>query len=136
MLLLALSAMSACSDDVMPPLVATDIEITAAMPGRQMSAGYLSLTNNTDITITITSVVSPEFASVEIHESLLEDGIARMRRLAELSIPAHSTLTLERGGKHLMLMRPSGNTQQVSLSFNSGDTIVLGVRATISPRNN
>ena len=128
--------MSACSDASKPPLVATDIVITEPLPGKRMSAGYLSLTNNTDVAITISSVVSPEFEAVEIHESLLEDGVAKMRRIPVLSIPAGATLTLERGGKHLMLMRPTGDTQQVTLNFHSGDAILLGVDAQIIPRNN
>ncbi len=101
-----------------------------------MSAGYFALTNNTDGVITISSVVSPEFESVEIHESLLENGVAKMRRIPELSIPANSTLTLERGGKHLMLMRPTGSANQITLNFLSGDTLLLGVQASISSRNN
>jgi len=101
-----------------------------------MSAGYFALTNNTDDVITVSSVVSPEFESVEIHESLLENGVAKMRRIPELSIPARSTVTFEPGGKHLMLKRPVGNAAQVSLNFLSGDTLLLGIQAPISPRNN
>jgi len=126
----------ACSDDILPPLVASNIEITAPIPGGKVSAGYFSLTNNTDGVIAISSVVSPEFESVEIHESLLENGVAKMRHVPELSIPANSTLTLERGGKHLMLMRPTGTSSQVTLNFLSGGTLLLGVQAPISPRNN
>jgi copper(I)-binding protein len=135
-LLIICTSLGACSNDAIPPLVATDIEITEALPGNNMSAGYLSLTNNTDIAITISSVVSPEFELVEVHESLLENGLSKMRRIPLLSIPAHSTVTLERGGKHLMLMRPTVAAQQVTLNFHSGDTILLGVHAPITPRNN
>lgn len=135
-LLIACTSLAACSNDAMPPLVATDIEITAALPGKKMSAGYLSLTNNTDIAITISSVVSPEFELVEVHESLVENGISKMRRIPVLSIPANSTVTLERGGKHLMLMRPTVAAQQVTLNFHSGDTILLGVHAPITARKN
>jgi len=134
--LIACFSLCACSDDTLPPLVASNIEITEAMPGKTMSAGYFALTNNTDGVITISSVVSPEFESVEIHESLLENGVAKMRRIPELSIPANSTLTLERGGKHLMLMRPTDNANQITLNFLSGDTLLLGVQAPISSRNN
>jgi copper(I)-binding protein len=135
-ILVASFSLGACSDDSLPPLVASNIEITEPMPGKKMSAGYFALTNNTDSVITISSVVSPEFESVEVHESLLENGVAKMRRIPELSIPAKSTVTLERGGKHLMLMRPTGTTNQITLNFMSEDTILLGVQAPISSRNN
>ena len=75
------------------------------MPGQQMSAGYLSLTNNTGEAISISRVVSPQFEAVEMHESLLENGVAKMRRIPQLTVPPNSTVSLERGGKHLMLKR-------------------------------
>ena len=128
--------MSACGAEPKPPLVATDIVIIAPMPGKNMSAGYLSLTNNTNDSISITSASSPDFESVEIHESLLDDGVAKMRRIPELSIPAKTTVSLERGGKHLMLMRPTGTPTQVTVSFQNGDTTLLSVRAPVTPRNN
>ena len=127
---------SACGSEPQPPLVATQIVIIEPMPGKQMTAGYLSLTNHSNALISITSVSSPEFESVEIHESLLDDGVAKMRRIPELSIPANTTVALERGGKHLMLMRPTGTPTQVTVNFQSGDTTLLSVRAPVTPRNN
>jgi copper(I)-binding protein len=90
-----------------PPLVATDLEITQPMPGRQMSAGFLVLTNNTGDDILISSVTSPQFESVEIHETTIED--------------------LERGGKHLMLMRARNVQDSVTLQLISGDVPALTV---------
>jgi len=134
--LLACIFLCACSDDVKAPLVATNIEIMEAMPGQKMSAAYLTLSNNTNDAITISAVVSPQFELIEMHESLLEDGVAKMRRITQLLIPANSSLNLERGGKHLMLMRPTGSADQVALNFYSGDTFLLGVSSPLSSRNN
>ena len=92
-----------------------------------MSAGYLSLNNNTNATITISHVTSPEFTAVEIHESQLVDGVAKMRKINTLSISAKSTVSLESGGTHLMLMRPNAAIDQVSLNFYSGDSLLLNV---------
>jgi len=128
--------LSACGGGTKPPLVATGIIVTEPVPGRSMSAAYLSLANNSDEMISISRVTSPEFGSVEMHESLLENGIAKMRRIEELTIPAHSSVLFERGGKHLMLMRPSGTPNTVSLSFYSGDTLLLSVSAAVTRANN
>jgi periplasmic copper chaperone A len=130
--LIACLFLAACGGAAKAPLVASDIVITGPMPGRHMSAGYISLTNNTSDAINITHVVSPEFAAVEMHESLLEDGIARMRRIETLTIPANSSVSLQRGGKHLMLMRPTAALDTVSLGFYSGDTLLLNVEAPVS----
>ena len=99
------------------------------MPGMQMSAAYLTLTNNTDDAIRITRVASPQYESVQLHESILQDGVARMRAIRALEIPAGQTVTLQRGGKHLMLMRPTAPVETVSLQFLDGDTLLLSVDA-------
>ena len=101
-----------------------------------MSAGYLSISNNSDDLVSISRVESPQFGSVQFHESVLEDGIAKMRPLDGLRIPAQSTLTLERGGKHLMLMQPSATSGQVSLIFYSGEFMILAVTAPLSKWGN
>ncbi len=111
------------------PLVATNVVVTRPMPGMKMSAGYLSLTNNTDAPIRVTRVSSPQFAAVELHESTVDDGVARMREIPELLVPPRGGVTLARGGKHLMLMRPSGDSDDVSLSFYDGDELLLSIAA-------
>ena len=128
--------LAACGGEAKAPLVASEIVITEPVPGRHMSAGYISLTNNTSDAINITHVMSPEFDAVEMHESLVEDGVAKMRPIEELVIPANSSVSLQRGGKHLMLMRPTGALDTVSLSFYSGDTLLLNVNAPVSRSNN
>jgi copper(I)-binding protein len=125
-LLLSLALLAACGSP-QPPLVATDVEVTPPMPGRQMSAGYLVLTNNTDEAIVIDEVTSPHFGSVELHETTIENGISRMRRIEELVIPANGSVTLERGGKHLMLMRSTGPNEIITLQFLSNGEPVLTI---------
>ena len=119
-----------------PPVTASDVDITKPMPGRHMSAVFLVIANNTDEAIRITRVESPQFASVEIHETTLEDGIARMRELGELLVPARGSVSLERGGKHLMLMRPKDLDESVTLHFFSDDTPMLTVDYTFDDRKN
>ena len=92
-----------------------------------MSAGYLVLTNNTDHAIVIDEVTSPHFGSVEMHETTIENGISRMRQIAELVIPANGSVTLERGGKHLMLMRSTGPNESITLQFLSKGEPVLTI---------
>ncbi len=128
-LVLAAILIAACGAEPQPPLVATELVVTRPMPGTGMSAAYLSLTNNTEKTISVTRVTSAQFASVQLHESMLEDGVARMRAIPELEIPPGQTLTLQRGGKHLMLMRPKGPADIVSLQFFDEDSLVLSVDA-------
>ena len=132
-LLVAIVTLSACETEPAPPLVATDVAITAPMPGMRMSAAYLSLTNNTDAVIRISRVTSPQYGSVQLHESIVQDGVARMRAIPVLEIPAGETVALERGAKHLMLMRPTEPLDTVSLDFFDGDNLILSVEANFDP---
>ncbi len=114
------------------PLVATDVVINAPLPGMKMSAGYLTLHNNTSEAITITGVSSPQFGSVEMHETVTRDGISRMVALDEVTVPAGQSVSFEPGARHLMLMRPDGELTAVSLEFYSGPDRVLAVDAAVA----
>jgi len=127
--LVLLLALFGCAEESGPPLVASDIEITRPMAGMDMSAGYLTLKNNTGTAIVVTQVQSPQFARVEIHETTIEDGISKMRALDSLTVPANGSARLERGGKHLMLMQPVGEPRTITLNFYSGDVLLLSVSA-------
>jgi copper(I)-binding protein len=125
-ILLLAMLLSACGAPE-APLVISELEITKPMPGMKMSAGFLVITNQTNETARITRVSSPQFEAVEIHETTISDGISRMRELEALEIPGQSSVVLERGGKHLMLMRPRDLQDTVTLQFFSGELPLLTV---------
>lgn len=126
---LAIFAVSACSVDHGAPLVATEIVVTKAVPGTDMRAAYLALRNNTNAAVTIDQVTSPDFESVQMHESLIQDGIASMRALRILTIEAGQTVRFERGGMHLMLLRQVNGRDAVTLQFYSDGALLLSVVA-------
>ena len=125
-ILLLAMLLSACGTPE-APLVISELEITKPMPGMKMSAGFLVITNQTNETARITSVSSPQFEAVEIHETTIADGISRMRELEALEVPGRSSVVLERGGKHLMLMRPRDLQDTVTLQFFNGELPLLTV---------
>jgi copper(I)-binding protein len=131
--LVLLLALFGCAEESGPPLVASDIEITRPMAGMDMSAGYLTLKNNTGTAIVVTQVQSPQFARVEIHETTIEDGISKMRALDSLTVPANGSARLERGGKHLMLMQARDLKDSVTLQLMSGETLLLSVQYRFDP---
>jgi len=57
-------------------------------------------------TLTLTKVNSPEFETVEMHESIERNGIMRMRQHTQIPIAAHDQLAFTPNGYHLMLMDP------------------------------
>jgi protein SCO1/2 len=116
------------------PLVVSDVTVTGSMPGMRMSAGYMTFSNNSDNDIRITRISSPQFAAVEMHETVVENDIAKMRPIDAIVVPANGSASLQRGGKHLMLMRPQDNVQAVTLNVWSDDTLLLSVSTRIADR--
>lgn len=132
--LLLLSLVAACAPEPGPPLVVSDLEILEPMPGRSMTAGYLLLENRSDAAIEITRIDSAQFGRVELHETVIEDDVARMRRVPALEIPANGSVRLERGGKHLMLMQPAADIGRVRLDLYSGDSLLLTATTELTER--
>jgi len=128
-------AFAACTDDTRPPLVASGIEITAAVAGSGVSAGYLTLSNQSDTELHVTAISSPDYEAVEIHRTTLAGGVAKMRRIEALAIPPHESVTLERSGLHLMLMRRRNAAEKVTLNFYSGDAPLLTVVADVAAKD-
>lgn len=126
---------AACGQKPLPPLVASNVVVHQALPGRAMTAAYLSLTNNSRDAIRLSSVASPNFAAVEMHETVLEDGIARMRAVDEVIIAPASTVTFEQGGLHLMLMQPDG-AESVTLNFYEDTKLLLSIATPTTQRGN
>ncbi len=126
--LVALSAllMLACSE-AQAPLTASDVVVTRSVPGMPMSAGYFKLTNNSGQAISISHVTSPQFASVQMHETIIKDEVARMVSLEMLILQPGETVSFEPGSKHLMLMRPTDDIDSVTLKFFAGESLLLSV---------
>lgn len=104
-----------CERDAGPPIVISAVRVFAPVPGSTNGVAYLTITNTSADTVTITGVRSPQFARVEMHETLVEDGVSRMRPLATVSIGRGERVVFETGGKHLMLIGPRPETVPGSL---------------------
>ncbi len=99
--------LTACSPDTPPaaPSV-SDSWIREAPPGATMTAGYMTMHNPTDRQIEIVGVKSEDFGSIELHATITEDGVAKMRREEIVAVPPGETVTFEPGGRHLMMFDP------------------------------
>ena len=98
--------------------------IAEAPPGAPTAAGYLVITNVGETADRLLAVRCAFAERAEIHEMAIDDaGVMQMRPLPQgLEIPGSGTVTLERGGFHLMFMhvmeRPvAGDMIPVTLVF-------------------
>lgn len=103
--------------------------IRDAPPSAHMRAGYAVLENVGGGEIEIVAASSPDFGLVEIHETRMENDVARMVELGSVKIVAGTSFQLKPGGAHLMLMQPKralakGDSTAITLRLKSGATVV------------
>lgn len=104
--------------------------IAEAPPVSTVNAGYMKIINSTPADIRIVSADCENYSSAEFHRTVHTDGMARMRYLDELTIPAGSALVLEPGDYHLMLFNPvralhSGDESQCTLKLDDGRSLAI-----------
>jgi copper(I)-binding protein len=75
-------------------------------PTVPVRAGYMTIHNSSQMAVGIVAIRSNAFASVEIHRSVMQDGMMRMDRVENLEIAPGASLQLAPGGLHLMMMQP------------------------------
>jgi len=125
-LLLSLTLVAYGDED----LKVSDAWVRAGPPGVAVLAGYLTLSNSGTNEAVIDKVTSPDFMAVEIHRTVVKEGMARMLHQDKLTVPAGGKTVLAPGGLHLMLMhsnralQPGQEVQLILHPANSGPVII------------
>lgn len=96
-------------------------------PNARVHAGYATLRNKSLKPVSIVAISSPNYEKVEIHLSKIQDGIAVMKRIESITIPAGGKVECKPGALHFMLIDPHrkprvGETVKLIFEF-STDTI-------------
>ena len=104
---------------------ADEIEVSDAWirqppPGAPTAAAYMTIRNKGHVSRELTGARSDAAEKVELHRTLIEDGVARMQPVDELQIPVGGEVVLKPGGLHLMLIRPS--------ALKEGDEVEIGLQ--------
>ena len=123
-----LEIMREAGADDMDGMHHSDMDHAADVGGT--SAAYFHIDNRGDSDVTITSARTAAAMTVEFHQTIVEEDIARMEPVTALTIPAGETLHLRPGGMHIMLIDlmddlTAGSTVSIELVFDSGDVIAL-----------
>jgi len=123
--LLTVSAMAA------EPLTVKTPWARATVPAAQVGAVYVALQNPGTESVRIVAASSPACRTTEIHDHVrLDNGNVQMVAVPALDIAAGATVTLQPGGKHIMLIGlvaplVEGETVAVTLTTASGATIAI-----------
>lgn len=85
-----------------------------------VAAGYFTVSNHGAASAELLSVTSDGFGDVQMHETVMTDGMMQMNQLSKVEIAAGASVEFKPGGHHLMLMgavEPITADQQYSLVF-------------------
>ncbi len=86
-------------------LVIADGSARAAGAAARSGAAYLTLSNTGETDDRLVAATSPAAERVELHDHVVDDGIARMVEIESgIPLPAGETVSLEQGGMHIMFL--------------------------------
>lgn len=108
-------------------LVAGDLKlmapwVRASVPGQVNGAGYVQIDNKAKQGDRLVSASASGVNRVELHTIITENGVAKMREVTGIDVPASGSVKLSPGGFHIMflgLTEPfkAGATVPVTLKF-------------------
>ncbi len=106
--------------------------ISEAPPMSKVMAAYMKIQNPGDRPVEIDKVSSPDFSSIEMHRTVIKDGVASMLREKNIHIPAHGSFEFKPGHYHLMMFNPkksfrAGDTSQLTFTLASGQSATFKV---------
>jgi len=96
--------------------------IRATAPGQTISGAFMTLVNNSETPYALTAVSFSDANTAEIHETSINEGVMRMRKVSRIDIPANGSAELKPGSYHIMLIglereMKAGTTETLTLTF-------------------
>jgi copper(I)-binding protein len=105
----------------------------ATVPGQSSGAAYVSIENNGKVSDKLLAVASPVAKSAEVHNTIMDGNIMRMRDVSELELKPSAHIVMQPGdGYHIMLvglkqaLKP-GEKIPLSLRFEKAGKIEIEV---------
>ncbi len=114
----------------------SDPWLRAAPPNAPTLAAFMKLENHSAADITLQEVRSTlAVKRIELHRTVMSDGLMKMVPQKVIPVPAHGATTLEPGSWHIMLVKPAevpvvGDKVELTLVFSNGSeqTVIAPVR--------
>ena len=120
-------------------IVVEDAWVRQINPSQSVTVAYMEITNTGALEDRLLDMTSPAFEAVELHETVMDDAVMRMRRSGPIVEAAGASVALEPGGYHAMLIRPkytvpSGTDILLTLRFDVVGEITVSARVTAKDR--
>ncbi len=103
-------------------------------PASPNAAAFMTLTNETDHTLTIIAVDTPVAKKAELHKTLKVGELSEMRHVKKLTLAPRESLKLSHDGYHLMLIglkKRLKRGEKVRLVFSLKDGSSISVDADV-----
>jgi copper(I)-binding protein len=106
----------------------------ATAAAQTVGGGFMTIVNAGKTDDRLVSATSPVAAEVQIHDMKMEDGVMRMRQLADgLAVPAGARVELKPRSLHLMFMQlkaplAAGQSFPVTLKFEKAGAVTTQFR--------
>ncbi len=93
------------------------------------SAGYLTIYGGS-APVTLRAIETDAAVRLEMHESMMHDGMANMAPIDTVDVPAGSKVQFKPGGKHIMLWQVNqqaiaAGKVEFKLTFSNGDRLLV-----------
>jgi copper(I)-binding protein len=121
-LFLIISAFSANAAE----LLVSDPWVRSAPPNAPALGAFMLLENKSDAEVSVVDAYSSLAVDrIELHRTMMGDGVMRMIPQQFIPVPSHSSTELKPGSWHIMLIGPSkvpsmGETVELTLVFDNG----------------
>jgi periplasmic copper chaperone A len=105
----------------------------ATVPGARTGGVYLTIDNASNTTDRLLRASTPIAAGAAVHQTVMEDGMMKMRAVPSVEIRPGGRLEMKRDGYHLMLLdlkQPlrEGDSFPMTLTFERGGTVTVSVQ--------
>lgn len=120
-------ALFACADP--DPLYVDQAWVRLSPNADSPSAAYFTVHGGPEA-VELRGVTSQAAQRLEMHESLMEGGVMKMRAITSIPVPAGEAVAFAPGGKHVMIWGVNPAARQagklpLTLMFSNGDRIVI-----------
>lgn len=85
-------------------ITVSDAYVRATPPGLPNSAGFMTITNNSNKDLAIVSAKSTVSNVAELHTHDMKDGMMKMYQVPKIDVKAKQSVVLKPGGFHVMLL--------------------------------
>lgn len=109
-------------------LTFTDARVRMPIPGQDKTVGYFSVTNEGGRPVALVAARAQGVRAIEIHTTLRDGDMVRMRRLNEVVVAPGETVAFEPGGRHLMLFGVTELPAEIDVEFVTDAQETLTVR--------